>query len=173
VFAIAVMVSSAASAQIFKHISERLDGYQEDPLVVSTAGRGSFNARISNDGTKVAYELSYANTGTAVSQAHIHFGRQSQSGGIVVFLCTNLGNGPAGTQACPAAPATITGVIEADDVLAPGAPPSQGIAAGEFAEFLRALRAGATYVNVHTAGFPGGEIRANLDGFGLGLGHDH
>ena len=35
-------------------------------------------------------------------QAHIHFGGPRQSGGISVYLCTNLPGGPAGTQACPA-----------------------------------------------------------------------
>ena len=40
----------------------------------------------------------------------------------------------------------------------------QGLAAGEFNELVRAIRAGATYVNVHTTGYPGGEIRAQLEG---------
>jgi len=40
---------------------------------------------------------------------------------------------------------------------------SQGLAAGEFTELVRAIRAGATYVNVHTTGHPGGEIRAQLE----------
>ena len=45
----------------------------------------------------------------------------------------------------------------------PGAA-AQCLAAGEFQELVRAIRAGATYVNVHTEGHPGGEIRAQLDG---------
>jgi hypothetical protein len=32
------------------------------------------------------------------------------NGGIAVFLCANLGNGPAGTQLCPAPPAMRAGV---------------------------------------------------------------
>src|SRR6266511_100694 len=84
-----------------------------------------------------------------------------ESGGIVVFLCSNLGNGPAGTQACPAAPATITGTLRAADVIGPA---GQGIAAGEFAEFLAAIRAGVTYVNIHSSIYPGGEIRAQISG---------
>jgi hypothetical protein len=78
-----------------------------------------------------------------------------------VFLCSNLGNGPAGTQACPAAGGTITGTITAANVTAGAA--GQGIAAGEFAEFVNAIRAGATYVNVHSTNRPGGEIRAQLE----------
>ena len=74
-----------------------------------------------------------------MQQAHIHFGGPRQSGGISVFLCTNLGNGPVGTQACPAPPATVTGTIRPADVIGPTA---QGIAAGEFAELIDAIRHG-------------------------------
>jgi CHRD domain len=79
----------------------------------------------------------------------------------VVFLCSNLGNGPAGTQACPASGGTITGTIRAADIGAGAA--GQGLAAGEFDEFVRALRSGATYVNVHSTGRPDGEIRAQIE----------
>ena len=95
-----------------------------------------------------------------MQQAHIHLGQRAQSGGIAVFLCTNLANGPAGTQACPAPPATITGTITPADVIGPAA---QGIAAGEFGELTDAIRAGVTYVNVHSSLYPGGEIRAQLE----------
>ena len=96
--------ASALTAQGNRSINLRLDGLQEDPGAVITSGRGTFRARVDNAGTAIAYELSYANLEGAITQAHIHIGTHSQSGGISVFLCTNLGNGPAGTQACPARP---------------------------------------------------------------------
>ena len=77
-----------------------------------------------------------------------------------MFLCTNLGNGPAGTQACPAAPATVTGTIRAADVIGPA---PQSLTAGQYDDFVKAIRNGTTYVNVHSTLFPGGEIRAQLD----------
>jgi hypothetical protein len=135
-------------------IQNRLSGYEEDPLVLSTTGSGQFRAQI-NERTQ---EISYR-----VTQAHIHLGGKAQSGGISVFICTNLGNGPAGTQACPAAPATVTGTIRPADVIGPA---GQGITAGQFGELVAAIRAGATYVNVHSSMYPGGEIRAQL-------GHHH
>ena len=77
-----------------------------------------------------------------------------------MFFCTNLGNGPAGTQACPPAPATVSGTIRPADVIGPV---GQGITAGEFDELVSAIRAGKTYANVHTTERPGGEIRAQLE----------
>jgi hypothetical protein len=50
-------------------------------------------------------------------------------------------------------------------------PTGQGIAPGEFAELVRAIRAGATYANVHTDKHPTGEIRGHIqtdDDWGTG-----
>jgi hypothetical protein len=41
-------------------------------------------------------------------------------------------------------------------------PAMQGITAGQFDELVRAIRAGVTYVNVHSSLYEGGEIRAQL-----------
>lgn len=155
-------VSTVALTQGFKKISEFLNGYEETPSAVSTTGNGTFNARISNDGSRIDWELTYSDLEGAVQQAHIHFGQKSVTGPISVFLCTNLGNGPAGTQPCPAPPATISGTIVAADVT--NLANERGISAGELDELLQAIRAGATYVNVHTTRWPGGEIRSQIDG---------
>ncbi|HKU74771.1 MAG TPA: CHRD domain-containing protein [Pyrinomonadaceae bacterium] len=168
-----VSASTVVFAQGFKKISELLTGYQEVPAV-STTGSGTFNARISNDESRIDWELSYSDLEGAVQQAHIHFGNVGVNGGISVFLCTNLGNGPAGTQPCPAPPATISGTIVAADVSpnipATAAARTQGINTGEIDELIRAIRAGATYVNVHSTLWPGGEIRSQIDG---NSGHGH
>jgi CHRD domain len=157
-----VSASTVVLAQGFKKISEILNGYEETPSAVSTTGNGTFNARISNDESRIDWELSYADLEGAVQQAHIHFGQKSVTGPITVFLCTNLGNGPAGTQPCPAPPATISGTITAADVT--NLANERGISAGELDEVIAAIRAGATYVNVHSTRWPGGEIRAQIDG---------
>jgi hypothetical protein len=141
-------------------VLERLTGYEETPLAVSTNGTGRFRARIDEAQQRITYTVSYSGLEGSVTQAHIHFGARAQTGGIAAFLCTNLGNGPAGTQACPAAPATVSGTIAPGDVLGPSA---QGIAAGEFAELVKAIRAGFAYVNVHSTLYPVGELRAQFD----------
>jgi len=155
-------------------IDVRLSGYQETLVALSTTGNGHFRARISKDEAEIAWELSYGDLEGNVTQSHIHFGARAQTGGVSVFLCTNLGNGPAGTQACPASAsedAPLTGVATAADVIGPTA---QGIAAGEFAELLAAIRAGVAYVNVHSSKYPGGEIRAQLPNDGHDNdNHDH
>jgi hypothetical protein len=141
---------------------EQLSGYEETPLALSTPGQAKFETRL--DKTAISYRLSYRDLEAPVTQAHIHFGAEGQSGGISVFLCTNLGNGPVGTQECPAQPATVTGTIVPEDVIGPAA---QGIDPGEFDELVDAIRAGATYANVHTEKYEAGEIRAQLE-----RGHD-
>ena len=47
---------------------------------------------------------------------------------------------------------------------------AQGLNTGEMGELIRAMRAGATYVNVHSTTWPTGEIRSQIDG---NSGHDH
>ena len=144
-----------------KQLRGFLIGYQEVPAV-STAASGKFQARISQAGDEIAYKLSYTGLTGSVTQAHIHFGQRSVNGGISAWLCSNgAPNTPAGTQACPAPPATVEGTIKAENVVGPA---SQGIAAGELDELLRAIRAGVAYANVHSSTFPGGEVRAQLRG---------
>ena len=167
---VSLLVLAAAAIALpqgFSLINELLTGYEEVPAL-STPGNGEFRAKINNDGSRIVWELSYADLESAVQQAHLHIGNVSVNGGISVFLCTNLGNGPAGIQPCPPAPATISGVIEAADV-SPNIPATanaraQGLDTGEIDELVSALRAGAIYVNVHTTGRPGGEIRAQIEG---------
>jgi hypothetical protein len=137
----------------------RLRAFEEVPAL-STPGGGFFNATISEDGSEMTYELSYFNVEGVVTQAHLHFGQRGVNGGIMVFLCSNLGNGPAGTQACPADPGAISGTIHAADVV--GSAGSQGVAAGELFSVLRGIRGGVVYANVHTDRFPGGEIRGQV-----------
>jgi hypothetical protein len=155
-----VATTAAAVAGEHGRIKTSLSGYEETPLALSTTGNGSFKATIQGGGASIAYELRYADLEGSVTQAHIHFGSESQSGGISAFLCSNLGNGPAGTQACPAAPATVTGTIQPGDVIGPV---GQGIGPGEFDELLQAIRAGVAYANVHSTKYPGGEIRGQFD----------
>lgn len=162
----AVATGSAATARGGQsEFREQLTGYEETPLAISTSGNGQIRLQIHHRRDEISYRVTYNRLEGDVTQAHIHFGAPAQTGGISVFLCTNLGNGPEGTQQCPASPATITGTIRPGDVIGPA---DQGLAAGEFDELVDAIRAGTTYVNVHSTLHPVGEIRAQLES-----GHHH
>ena len=161
VLAAGLLVASLAGAAGGKKNlkSDALSGYQENPDV-STAATGSFTATIDDDAQTITYELSYSGIeGGTVSAAHIHFGKRAVNGGVVAFLCSG-GDKPA----CPATEGTVSGVIDAADIIGPA---GQGIAPGEFDETVAAMRAGHTYVNVHSTGgtpaWPGGEIRAQIN----------
>lgn len=170
-----LMLSTAAQAQEFQ---ADLSGAEEVPAI-STPGAGTFAATLDTSTGTMSYTLSYHDLVGEVTQAHLHFGQPGVSGGISVFLCTNLGNAPEGivVQPCPPAPApvpgqigpasaNVSGQIVATNVIGPG---GQGIAVGDFDALLTAMNSGLAYVNVHSmhAGtipenFNGGEIRGQI-----------
>ena len=135
-----------------------LESYQEVPAV-SSAASGSFRAKIDKQAGTIQWELAYSDLQGSAQQALIHLGQHSVNGGISVCLCTNLGNGPAGTPACPVTHANLNGVIVASSILGPA---GQGLSAGDFDELVAAMRRGVTYVNVHSTTLPGGEIRGQI-----------
>jgi CHRD domain len=152
--AVAVVLS-----QGIKQFHDVMSGFEEVPAI-TTVATGEFSARISDDENSISYELSYSGLEGNVTQAHIHIGQAAVNGGVSVFLCGTTGfPGPAGTQTCPQS-GTVTGTLNASNVIGPA---GQGVSAGEFAELVRAIRAGITYANVHSTKFPGGEIRAQID----------
>ena len=140
-------------------LATRLRAFDEVPAL-STGGGGRFDATISADGSTITYELRYFNLRGTITQSHLHLGQKGVNGGIMIFLCSNLGNGPAGTQVCPVGNGSISGTIHASDVI--GGASSQGLTPGDLNAVLRAIRFGVVYANVHTTTFPGGEIRGQV-----------
>lgn len=157
----------------------RLDGIHEtNPSTIITNGTGTLTATV-NDDSSITYTLSYKNLSTPVTQAHIHIGATKITGGISVFFCSNLSNGPAGTPACPndaTNSGTVTHTVTAADVVGPA---GQGVPIGDMADVVRAIASGVTYANVHTTAHPAGEIRGQIrstedeDDELPGADHDH
>src|SRR5262245_48957609 len=149
--------TSAYAEQFVAH----LDGFEEVPAAIFSAGTGDLALNLNQRAQTITYTLSYAGLGSPVLQAHIHFGKVHVAGGIMVFLCSNLGNGPAGTPACPSPGGTVTGTLTPGGVAGPVA---QSLSAGDFDAVVEALRSNTAYANVHTQQFTSGEIRGQVVG---------
>jgi hypothetical protein len=154
--AVSAAVASDGDRNRRDHVKARLDGYQVAPRSLATTGSGKFVAQIDDHDMTIDYALSYEDLeGGAATFAHIHLGQRATggSGDMSAYLC----GGPK--PECPPAGGTVTGVLFASDIIGPA---GQGIPPGDFDKFVRAIRAGATFVDVHTTGRPGGEIRGQI-----------
>lgn len=138
-----------------KNFKANLNGYQEVSSI-STGASGEFRARLVEPG-KLHFVFTYRDLeGGNTLFAHVHFGGRYVNGGVSFFLC---GGGTKPT-ACPNVSGVIEGDVTAADIQGPG---GQGIAATQFGEILRAMRAGVAYANIHTTTYPGGEIRGQIN----------
>src|SRR6266567_253427 len=157
------LIAFAAGSAVAQEYKARLSGFFEIGALNNNTGailtNGTGKLTLDVDQNSATYSLTYSGLGSNVTQAHFHFGKVHVAGGIYAFLCSNLGNGPAGTPACPAAGGTVTGTITAASILAV---PGQNIAAGDFGALLDALGSNTTYANIHTVKFPAGEIRGQV-----------
>src|SRR3954466_10604312 len=127
-------VTLATAPAVAQEYKARLDGFFEvgalpalnnatsPPTFTAPTGailtNGTGKLRLVVDRNSASYSLTYSGLTSDVLQAHLHFGKVHVSGGIYAFLCTNLGNGPAGTPACPAAGGRVTGTLTAASIRA-------------------------------------------------------
>lgn len=169
-----------APAMALDNFTAKMTGIKEVPLCLSV-GSGKFEATVSNDKTSIDYTLTYDKLDGVPTVAHIHLGKPTDAGGIIVNLCGESGtggngnggdgngsgdngsgdngNGSNGTNACSEGSGTVSGTITAEDVVGPV---DQGIEAGNFDDLLLAMKRGLTYVNVHSDICPNGEIRGQI-----------
>jgi hypothetical protein len=189
---------SGAQAEEF---SARLDGFQElgslpnvtqnattgvvtaaNPTgAILSGGTGTVKLSLDRAAGTVDYELTYSNVGATppltgtVTQAHIHFGKARDSGGILVFFCTNLTPpvGPPTPPKCPlnsTDPTGLTGTFTEADVIAIA---GQNVTAGNFNALADALSSNTAYANIHTTALGAGEIRGQIHEGDLDKKHDH
>ncbi len=144
-------------------------GLQDGPQRLRGGARGlhdagaEVKAEVNRAGTEIRYQLRYRNLeGERDRSRTSTSARRASTAASSLFLCSNLGNGPAGTPACPPSPGEVDGTL---DRRRRGRPQTaQGIEGpGAFDEIVRAMRAGVTYANVHSTKFPGGEVRGQFD----------
>lgn len=128
------------------------------PVVTDAIGSGSVD--LNRAQTQLDYTLEVTGPFTsAITQAHIHVGAEGENGPVIHFLCTDLGNAPAGVEVplCSEtldADGSLAGLLTTDELV-----PQPGAGVEDFADGVNALISGRTYINVHTIDNPGGEIR--------------
>lgn len=158
--------------------SARLNGFEEiGPIPGPTAaltgsilsdGSATLRLDLDKNAKTITYTLKYSNVGTTapltgtVTQAHIHFGKFHVPGGILAFLCTNLGNGPAAAPPppCPANSGTVTGTLTAASIVAIA---GQNVRTMDFDALTDALASDTAYANIHTTALTAGEIRGQIE----------
>jgi len=138
--------------------SAKLVGFEEVPAIFSK-GAGTLDLNLNRKARTITFKLTFSGLSAPATQSHIHFGKRHVAGSITVFFCTNLNNGPAGTQACPAGGGTVTGTITGANV---GGIAAQGLPADDFDALVALLDSDTAYANVHTTNFPAGEIRGQI-----------
>jgi hypothetical protein len=153
---------------------------------VLSNGTGTLELDLDEKAGTATWTLTYSNVGTTppktgtVSQAHIHFGKSRDSGGILVFFCTNLTPPPAGAplpKPCPSPSGTVSGTWTSADIVAIA---GQNVVAGNFDALVDALESNTAYANIHTTSgttpdtaFPAGEIRGQIHEGDLDAKHEN
>jgi hypothetical protein len=156
--AVVAVITSVALAALAKksahNFATTLTAFEEVPGNISN-GFGTLVLTIAPDDSKIDYTLSYTGLSGPAAVAHIHFAEEDVNGNVMVFLC-----GGGGQKPCPGASGTVSGTIGPGNVGASAA--GQGVAPGDLAAVISVIRHGSGYANAHTAKFPGGEIRGQL-----------
>lgn len=144
--------ASAWTGPVQRNFRTHLKGENEVPAVETNA-QGQATFKVGRDGSSIHYKLIVANI-VDVRMAHIHNAPTGENGGVVVWLY-------------PSAPPPqliegqfqgilAEGTITADDLVG-------SLEGASLNELLDEMKAGNTYVNVHTEEHGGGEIRGQID----------
>ena len=136
-----LLTTGGISAQV-PQSAVSLTGAEEVPAVTTTA-KGAF--WYSGNATSLDYQLQAQ--GTALTMAHIHLGAKGTNGPVVAFLFGPNADGVSNLD--------VTGRITAANLVGP-------LKDKPFGDLVAAIKAGNTYVNVHSKANPAGEVRAQL-----------
>ena len=159
-FVLGLVTVGVAAASVDKYWSVHANGSLEVPMR-ETDAKGFATFKLSRDELSLDFNLGVSNIEN-VFASHIHLGDPAVNGPIVAFL---YGAVPPGGGPVPKG-VLSTGTITAADLVGP-------LAGQPLSALIDAMRAGGTYVNVHTndgvdppntgpGDFPGGEIRGNI-----------
>ena len=145
VLGVALALACAAdstSAPVVVSYSAVLTGAREVPAVVTSA---SGTAGFVLTGTTVTYIIATTGFSNPLTVGHVHLGAAGQTGPVIVPFNITAQSGTVATGAIDVgAPITFGNITISGDSL------------------RRLFENGTAYVNLHTAGFPGGEIRGQV-----------
>ena len=141
-----LMLATPAAAQEV-HLTAALTGGEETPGVL-TGAVGSASVTLDLTNKSVIVELQVLNMPTGSTAGHIHVGPKGIAGPVVLDF------------AFPAGRTGDFGLVFRLNSAQFRARPEIGIITID--DFFEAVINGNAYVNVHTSGFPGGEIRGQL-----------
>ena len=132
-------IAGAASTRTF---DATLKGSSETPKSSSKA-RGSAEFKIAKNRRSIHYELNAKGLSGQPQAAHIHLGKPGQAGGVLLSIALKPFSLP------------IEGTLTSKQFTPVGNVKT-------FRQAIRAVRAGDTYVNIHTKKFGDGEIRGQI-----------
>lgn len=148
VLATALLASAVAPSASHREFRAKLTGRNEVPAV-DTITLGQTRVRFTDDYSKLDIQI-HLRDAERITQAHVHFGGPDENGPVILFLAGfhdrgwDIENGPW-------IRATLT---DANIV--------NTAAGATLREIADSMRAGNTYVNVHSVANPGGEVRGQL-----------
>ncbi len=156
---VAVAVFGVGGTAVAKTLQYRAEpaGAFEVPAV-DTSASADFKLKVASDGMSARYDLKIDEPIDDVTMAHLHMAPAGSNGGVVVWLYPHDGPPPAAPSGLDFEGRLAKDVITPDDLV--------GALAGNWQGFLDALATGNIYVNVHTVGNPGGEIRDQVHSHG-------
>src|SRR5712664_3303783 len=129
-----------------------LTGHQQVPAV-NTDAFGFAKVRLSEDNSTLSFEVVVCNIANVIA-SHIHVGAVGTNGPVVLPFFGSTSKPFNSTKGC----GTLAEGTRTSANLQ--AQPGKGI--NTWTDFINALVAGNTYVNVHTTTHTGGEIRGQL-----------
>ncbi|WP_242281027.1 CHRD domain-containing protein [Bacillus cereus group sp. BfR-BA-01347] len=125
----------------------RLTGREEVPPV-RTIAFGLAQFIFNRDFTRLRFKL-VVNDIEKLTVAHIHLGMRGENGPVIAFLF-----GPE-SRGISIYRGVVTGAIMEEDLVGP-------LQDMSLFELAREMKAGNTYVNIHTENHPNGEIRGQI-----------
>lgn len=113
---------------------------QPDPVDSPATGTARL---IADDASELRITITFNNTTGPLAAAHLHLGQAGSNGPIVANLNSGIRN------------SNVKLTITESDLVGP-------LAGEDFVSFLNVLAAGNVYINLHSAEFPGGELRGQV-----------